>query len=72
MGKPVVATKTEAMSVFAGHTYLAVTKEDYTQCIKRALDENNPALAAKRREFALTHTWTNSVNEIYKAIERIK
>jgi glycosyltransferase involved in cell wall biosynthesis len=29
MGKPTVATKTEAMSVFAGYTYLAENKEEY-------------------------------------------
>jgi len=68
MGKPVVATKTEAMSIFAGHTYLAATKEEYPSLIDKALKEDNPNLQKSRSTFASSHTWENSVKEIYKAI----
>lgn len=72
MGKPVVATLTEAMSIFAAHTYLAKTREDYLEMIDVALREDNPALPVGRREFASSHTWENSVKEIYKAIISFK
>jgi hypothetical protein len=68
MGKPVVATQTEAMSIFAMHTYLAASQEDYIELIEIALGMNSPELQAKRRTFAASHTWTNNVKEIYKVI----
>jgi teichuronic acid biosynthesis glycosyltransferase TuaH len=68
MGKPVVATRTEAMSVFEQHTYLGVTKEDYVQLIEKALAENAEEKRQQRIDFAATHTWENNVAEIYKAI----
>ena len=70
MGKPTVATKTEAMSIFADHTYLAATKEEYTLLIDKALAENSPALQAARTLFASSHTWENSVREMYKVLNR--
>lgn len=72
MGKPVVATRTEAMTVFVQHTYLASSREEYLALVEKALQENNPGLAAKREEFARSHTWEANVNEIYKAMEKTK
>ena len=71
VGKPVVATKTDAMSIFSEHTYLAETKEDYVELIKNALAENNDNLKKQRKAFAASHTWENSVAEIYKAINGV-
>jgi len=68
VGKPVVATKTDAMSVFADYVYLGKTEEDYVALIERALAENTTSRADDRRIFASTHTWENSVGELYKAI----
>ncbi|RVU02707.1 glycosyltransferase family 1 protein [Mucilaginibacter limnophilus] len=68
MGKPTVATRTEAMSVFANHTYLCETKEDYLAAIQKALDEDSPVKQQDRIRFAATHSWENNVKEIYKAI----
>jgi len=68
MGKPVVATNTEAMSIFSGHTYLAETTEEYIALIEKALKEDNTALQENRRIFAASHTWENNVKEIYKGI----
>lgn len=68
VGKPIVATKTEAMSIFKSHCYLAETKEDYIRMIEDGLQNNNPDLKAERRNFASAHTWENSVLEIDKAI----
>ena len=72
MGKPTVATKTEAMSVFAEHTYLAVTKEDYLALVELALKENSPEKEKAREKFARGHTWESNVYEIYKRIEQIE
>jgi glycosyltransferase involved in cell wall biosynthesis len=68
MGKPVVATTTEAMSIFSRHTYLANTKEEYVHLIEKAIKEDSPTLQAERISFASSHTWENNVLEIYKAI----
>lgn len=69
IGKPTVATATTAMETFSDFVYLAKTKEDYVLLIEKALAENSSVLQQQRREFALEHTWENSVAEIYKAIE---
>ncbi len=68
VGKPVVATATDAMSVFSDHVYLGKGKEDYVRLIELALAENSPARSQARRSFASSHTWENSVGEIYRAI----
>jgi teichuronic acid biosynthesis glycosyltransferase TuaH len=71
MGKPTVATRTEAMSAFADHVYLGDTKEDYLRLIELALTEDSEALQQERIRFAGTHTWTNNVAEIYAAIKKV-
>ncbi|MCX6283288.1 MAG: glycosyltransferase [Bacteroidetes bacterium] len=68
MGKPVVATLTEAMSVFKDHVYMASSKEDYVNLIEQALKEDSPDKTLAREKFARGHTWEANVNEIYKAI----
>lgn len=71
MGKPTVATATEAMEYFRKYTYLAVSHLDYVDLIELALSENSTEKEASRREFANSHTWENNVNEISKAIELV-
>ena len=71
-GKPTVATKTEAMSIFSEHVYLATTKEDYVMLIEQAMAENNETRANARKDFAMSHTWENSVQEIYNAINKFE
>jgi glycosyltransferase involved in cell wall biosynthesis len=68
MGKPVVATKTGAMDIFAEYVYFASTAQEYKLQIQKALRENNEELEKLRIDFAKQHTWENSVAEIYKAI----
>lgn len=68
MGKPTVATITEAMDYFVDHTYLGTTVEDYLQLIEKAMAEDTPEKQKQRREFATSHTWENNVKEIYKYI----
>lgn len=71
LGKPVVALKTEAMSVFTGHTYLATNKVEFGQAIEKALFEDTPEREMFREDFARDHSWENSVKEIYRAMETI-
>lgn len=68
MGKPVVATRTKTMSLFEDHVYLADKPEDYVNLVKQAVQENNEEKKAQRISFAQSHSWENSVAEIYKAI----
>lgn len=68
VGKPVVATKTEAMRIFMEHCFLAEDKNSYIDCITNALTTNSPELANQRRAFAAGHTWENSVALIDQAI----
>jgi teichuronic acid biosynthesis glycosyltransferase TuaH len=70
MGKPVVATRTKTMKLFEDHTYLADCPDDYPGLIEKALVEDSAALQQKRIDFARTHTWENSVSELYKVIEQ--
>ena len=68
MGKPVVATYTKAMKMFIDYVYLGHGQEDYVELIQRALDENTRLHQKQRIEFASAHTWTNSVDQIYQAM----
>ena len=69
MGKPVVATSTEGMSVFKDHTYLGDSHDDYLVNIDKALHDNSAVVQQERIAFASAHTWENSVKELYKAIK---
>jgi len=71
MGKPTVATKTTAMEVFSDYCYLAKNKEGYIKAIEAALNTDTEEEVKRRRDFAMTHTWENNVEEIYKAINEI-
>ncbi len=72
MGKPTVATRTEAMNVFAEFVYLSESKEEYVINIEKALREDNDQVREKRKTFAREHTWENNVREIFKAIDLVK
>lgn len=67
-GKPVVATKTDAMSIFNEYCFLVETSADYVEKIQEAIDTDSPFLSANRKSFAATHTWKNSVQAIDQSI----
>lgn len=71
MGKPVVATLTEAMLYFNKHVSLAKDHDDWLNAIDQELKTDNETFRKSRIEFAGQHTWENNVNEIYKRIEEI-
>jgi len=68
-GKPVVATRTEAMEMFERQVYLCKKEEDYIIKIEGALSEvNNIGKINERKVLAKSHTWAASVNKMYKLI----
>jgi glycosyltransferase involved in cell wall biosynthesis len=71
MGKPVVATHTKAVSIFEDSIYLAKNKHEFVQLIDKALFENTKEKASYRIDVALSHSWENSVGELYKAINHV-
>lgn len=71
MGKPVVATLTQAVTIFEDSVYLAKDKESFTALIVQALQENTAEKSAHRKTVANSHTWKNSVGELYKAIDHV-
>ncbi|HEY1872091.1 MAG TPA: glycosyltransferase [Chitinophagaceae bacterium] len=74
-GKPVVATATKAMDMFREHVSLCVTKEEFVIQIRKILadpDSTSIHLSNVRREFALKHTWENSVGEMGDAFYALK
>ncbi|HPE56794.1 MAG TPA: glycosyltransferase [Bacteroidales bacterium] len=71
MGKPTIGTLTKAMEYFKEVCYLASSKEEYIHLIEKALEEDSQILATQRMRTGLDHSWENSVNEIYSAIERV-
>lgn len=70
MGKPVVATKTQAMEMFNDYIYLAEKPEDYPALVEEALANDSDALKEDRMLLAASHTWTAAVEKIYSAINK--
>jgi len=69
MGKPTVATDTDAMQYFKDYVSLASRKEDWIGAIEKEIVDNTPQKFEARRQFANEHTWEMNVNNIYKKIE---
>ena len=69
LGKPVVATQTQAMQMFDQYVYLGSSKEDYIGLIEQALNDHSVTTKNKRIDFAKSHTWENNVRAIYTAID---
>jgi glycosyltransferase involved in cell wall biosynthesis len=70
MGKPSVATRTEAMEYFSDFVSLAEDKEEWVEAIGKELGNDNDNKRQSRVVFAGGHTWENNVNEIYKLIAK--
>jgi teichuronic acid biosynthesis glycosyltransferase TuaH len=66
-GKPVVATATKAMDMFRDYTELCDTKEEWVGSIQKMVNEplwTSEKEKNRRRDFALTHSWENSVGAL--------
>jgi glycosyltransferase involved in cell wall biosynthesis len=71
MGKPTLATATEAMDYFREYTYLGTDVDEYIKLIELALAEDSPEKQQQRRRYATSHTWENNVAEIYRCIKLV-
>lgn len=71
LGKPVVATKTKTMEIFNGYVYNCTGADEYVQSIRAALEKDTPEERKRRMEFAHTHTWENSVSQLYNYINQL-
>lgn len=70
-GKPVVATKTEAMEMFGEHAFLCANNNEYLLSIDKALVvAKDEAKIRQRVAAARSHTWEASVKEIYTLIQK--
>jgi len=70
MGKPVVATRTEAMEYFKEYVSLPATRDEWLQAIEFELANANDSTRIIRRiKFASEHTWASSVKEILNSIK---
>jgi glycosyltransferase involved in cell wall biosynthesis len=72
MGKPIVATRTEAMDFFTGQVYLARNYEDYITLIELAATENDDLRSESRMKYARQHSWENNIEEIGRKIQDLK
>ena len=71
MGKPVVAVKTDTMSLFAEHVFLAETADAFIIGIEEALSGRERSSVAARMAFALSHTWDQSVSVLMNRINTL-
>lgn len=73
VGKPVVATRTETMEAFATCVSLCSGYEEYKEAITAALEiKDDHVEIEKRRTFARSHTWENSVAIMYEAMNNFE
>jgi glycosyltransferase involved in cell wall biosynthesis len=72
MGKPIVATATRAMEMFADHVYLATGHEQWIKQLGVAIDDNNFERARQRIAFAKSHTWEATVGVLYNIVAELE
>ena len=68
LGKPVIATKTKAMEMFENYVFNCNGAEEYIKAINTALNDNSVEKTGSRIEFAMSHSWANTVNALYSHI----
>lgn len=71
LGKPVVAVRTEALSIFENFIYVADNKEEFVKLVEAALIDNQKEFSNQRIQLARSHSWENSVLKLYDAIESV-
>ncbi len=72
-GKPVVATRTEAMEAFVPLCILCSNGEEYINGIRKALETSGDEIEIRaRKKLAGSHTWEASVNKLYQLCKKIE
>ena len=76
MGKPLVATATDGMKMFAPYCFLCISKEEFVEKIHYILNNreatNNDTMQQQRIAFALSHTWEESMGLLGDAYYSLK
>ena len=72
LGKPVIATRTKAMSLFEEYVWNCDSADAYIKAIHEAIQNKNDSVINSRIQFSHSHTWENSVSKLYKAIKSLK
>jgi len=76
MEKPLVATATEGMKMFEPYCFLCNTKEEYAEKIRHIINNreivNTETIKQRRKEFALLHTWEESIGMLGDAYYSVK
>lgn len=71
IGKPTVASKTNAMEDFKDLVYLADDEDHFVSLVEEALCENNTELVERRIIVASSHSWENSVGAMFTHIRKL-
>jgi glycosyltransferase involved in cell wall biosynthesis len=71
LGKPVVATRIRELVKLQPMTYIAENGEGFVRDIRRAVDERNPELVARRTAFALDNSWDRRIDQLLAAIQEV-
>ena len=67
-GKPVVSIRLPELEEYSVICYLYDTKEEFSECINKALDEKKD-IKGKRKDIAKRNSWEERVDQISKIIE---
>ena len=59
LGKPVIATRTKAMSLFEEYVWNCDSADTYIKAIHETIQNNNDSIINLRVQFAHSHTWEN-------------
>ena len=68
-GKPVVASRLPELEPHPELALLADDPESFTRALERALQEDSPARAQARQEFAAAHTWSRRCADLLRAAD---
>jgi polysaccharide pyruvyl transferase CsaB len=70
-GKPVVTTPIREILIYSALLYLAEDERSFARQLDRALNENDPALRARRIELARQNTWDERLDRIEAGIGKM-
>ncbi|MBI2411044.1 MAG: glycosyltransferase [Candidatus Kerfeldbacteria bacterium] len=69
-GKPIVATPIAGSDQFQDLITTAISPEDFSQAITRALQEHTPELRQRRISMAQGHSWQHRIQKMFEIMDR--
>ncbi len=70
LGKPVVAINLSELEKAKDLIYLAKDNNDFINCIKRALAENDTLIRKRRIEYAIQNSWSIRVEQLVRVFDK--